>query len=158
MPLEPLRLDAESSLKANRATASVLLLYYQLLREGGITNDQTVYVNADDFDPFAYLSVEVSSQLSDVDQDLLREGAAIHLLCDLNDMVVEYEPDHLKLPLVKRILAALTAEECASVPEATAIAKEVAAAEGKLNYQDLAVSFARVYERYGIGRFRALVQ
>jgi len=158
MSLEPLRLDPEAAPTANRAMASVLLLYYHLLREGGITNDQTVYISPDDFDPFAYLSVEVPKELSDVDQELLRQGAAIHLLCDLNDMVGEYESDYLKQPFVRRIIAALSAEECVAIPEATAIAKEVASGEHLLNFQELAASLARVYERYVVGRFRALVQ
>jgi hypothetical protein len=157
MSLEPLRLDLQSSPIANRAMASVLLLYYHLLREGGITNDQTVYTNADDFDPFAYLTVEVTNELSDVDQVLLRQGAAIHLLCDLNDMVGEYESDYLKQPLVKKILAALAAAESAVIPEATAIAKEVVAGEHHMNYPELAASLANVYERYVVSRFRALV-
>jgi hypothetical protein len=157
MSLEPLRLDLQSSLIANRAMASVLLLYYHLLCEGGITNDQTIYTNADDFDPFAHLTVEVANELSDVDQVLLRQGAAIHLLCDPNDMVGEYESDYLQQPLVKKILTALADAEGAVIPEAAAIAKEVAAGEHHLKYQELAAGLASVYERYVVSRFRALV-
>ena len=72
----------------NRAMASVLLLYFHLLREGGITNDQAVYIDADDFDPFAYASVEVAPELDpEIDQALLREGAVVFLLCDLYDVI-----------------------------------------------------------------------
>jgi hypothetical protein len=158
MSPEPLRLDLQSSPIANRAVASVLLLYYHLLREGGITNDQTVYLNADDFDPFAYLNVEVANGLSDVDQELLRQGAAIHLLCDLNDMVGEFESDYLKQPLVKKIIAALATADDVAIPEAATIANEIAAGELGLKHQELAVSLASVYERYVVGRFRALMQ
>jgi hypothetical protein len=71
-----LDLDPQNPYAANGAMASVLLLYYHLLREGGITNDQTIYVNADDFDPFVYLNIKVPRELSDIDQTLLREGAS----------------------------------------------------------------------------------
>ena len=157
MPPEQIRLSLQNSAMANRAMASVLLLYYHLLREGGITNDQTVYVNPEDFDPFMYLSVEVSDDLSDVDEALLREGAAVHLLCDLNDIVGEYESDYLRQPHTKRILSALAAAHSTSVPEASAIANTVAANESSLNHQELAVRLDEVYQRYVVGRFRALV-
>jgi hypothetical protein len=157
MPPERLRLDLDSSQVANRATAAVLLLYYQLLREGGITNDQTIYVNAEDFDPFKYLTVEVSDELSDVDQALLREGAFIHLLCDLNDMVGEYESDYLKQPLVKQILAALSSTPNTPVPEGANIVRMVTAGESALDFQHLAVCLADIYKRYVVARFRALV-
>ena len=137
--------------------ASVLLLYYHLLREGGITNDQTVYIDPDAFNPFMYLTVEVEMGLTDVDQDMLREGAAIHLLCDLNDIVSEYESDYLKQPHAKKILAAFAAQKAAAVPEAAAIAKLILAGERSLNYQELSLLLSRVYEQYVVRRMQALV-
>lgn len=157
MSPERLRLDLDSSQVANRAMASILLLYYHLLREGGITSDQTVYVNAEDFDPFKYLAVTVSDELSDVDQVLLQEGAYIHLLCDLNDVVGEYESDYLKQPLVRRILSALSSTPDTLVPEGAAIVRMVAAGESTLDYQHLAACLAKIYTRYVVTRFRALV-
>lgn len=117
MASEKLKIDIENAAMGNRALASVLLLYYHLLREGGITNDQTVYVNSEDFDPFKYVGAEVSIELSDIDQKLLQEGAVVLLLCDLNDLIGEYESDYLKQPHVKRILAALSDGCEAVVPE-----------------------------------------
>ncbi len=152
-----MRLDLESSAIANRAVASVLLLYYHLLREGGITNDQTVYLNTDDFDPFTYLTVEVSNALTGVDQKLLRQGAVIHLLCDLKDIVGEYERDYLKQPLAKRILSASAAGHFAPIPEAVAVASMVSAGESQLNHQELESRLAQVYERYVVNQFRALL-
>ena len=85
-------IDFENAVQANRAMASVLLLYYHLLREGGIIHEQTVYVNLDDFDAFEYLTAEVTKeQRNETDQQMLREGAAIYLLCELNDVVTDYE-------------------------------------------------------------------
>lgn len=137
--------------------ASVLLLYYHLVREGGFTNDQTVYLCSQDFDPFVYLTVEVSAELPEVDQTLLQQGAAIHLLCDLNDMVGEYESDYLRQPFTKRLLSSLRTVEESSFPEVSAIVRAVEAGESNLDYQELAASLARVYEKYVLGCFRTLV-
>ena len=85
-------IDSKNAVQANRAMASVLLLYYHLLREGGLTHEQTVYVNLDDFDACEYLTAEVTKeQRNETDQQMLREGAAIYLLCELNDVVTDYE-------------------------------------------------------------------
>lgn len=153
----PLRLTMANAAVANRATASVLLLYYHLLREGGITADQTVYVDPDDFDPFAFLSAEVSEDLADVDASLLREGAIVHLLCDLNDLVGEHEDDPLGHSLTKRILSAAAAGRFEAVPEAVVITSLVAAGEARVRYPELREGLARVYERYVVARFRALL-
>lgn len=138
--------------------ASVLLLYFHLLREGGITNDQTVYVNVDDFDAFAFLKVEVSGQGTDIDQALLREGAVIHLLCDLNDVVGEYETDLLAQPLIRRIIAANTEGQLAAIPEAADIIEMVSAGELRLDVALLADRLKHVYQKYVLNRFRALAR
>jgi hypothetical protein len=137
--------------------ASVLLLYYHLLREGGITSDQTVYLSGEDFDPFKCLAVEVSNELSDVDQALLREGAYIHLLCDLNDVVGEYESDYLQQPLVRRVLSALSSAPRTIVPEGAEVVRMVAAGESTLDHRRLAACLSEIYRRYVVTRFRALV-
>ncbi len=157
MASEKLKIDIENAEMGNRALASVLLLYYHLLREGGITNDQTVYVNSEDFDPFKYVGAEVSIELSDIDQKLLQEGAVVLLLCDLNDLIGEYESDYLKQPHVKRILAALSDGCEAVVPEIIDIKKLVTSGESQLNYQDLSLCLKKVYERYVVGRFRSFL-
>ena len=157
MQHEKLQLRLENATLANRAMGSVLLLYYHLLREGGITNDQTIHVNVEDFHPFRYLSVEVSDELVGADQSLLREGAIIYLLCDLSDLVGEHNSDYLKQPLVQRILSALSSIHGTFFPEAGAIARMLSAGESELNYQDLAVRLAQVYQRYVVSRFGALV-
>jgi hypothetical protein len=114
-------------------------------------------VNAEDFDPFKYLAVQVSDELTDVDQTLLQEGAAVHLLCDLNDLVGEFESDYLQQPLVKRIVSALSAVQGNPIPEAAAIASMAAAGETVLNYQHLALRLTEVYERYVVSRIRSVI-
>ena len=142
----------------NRAMASVLLLYFHLLREGGITNDQTVYIDADDFDPFAYASVEVDLQLEpEIDQALLREGAVVFLLCDLYDVIGEHGSTYLELPWTARAIACLSEFGSASVPEVGPIVEMVAAGASSLDHRLLQVRIAEVYQRYVVARMRALV-
>lgn len=154
----PLHINNDNAMAGNRAVASVLLLYYHLLREGGITNDQTVYVNADDFDPFCYLCVEVEGNLSDIDANLLRQGAVVHLLCDLQDMIDNDEHHYLNHPLVQRILAAAAAGHLAAIPEAAAIVSMVSAGISGFSFATLQAQLAQVYERYVLGRMRSLVE
>jgi len=79
-----MHIDSENRTLGNRAMASVLLLYYHLIHEGGFTNDQMVYVDRQEFDVFSYVDVVVSpEQQYEIDQRLLRRGAAIGLLCEL---------------------------------------------------------------------------
>lgn len=142
----------------NRAMASVLLLYFHLLREGGITSDQTVYIDADDFDPFAYASVEVAPELEpDIDQSLLREGAVVFLLCDLYDVIGEFESSYLDLPWAARALACLSGAGRAAVPEVGPIVEMVASGASTLDHGLLQARIAEVYQRYVVSRMRALI-
>ena len=76
----------------NKAMANVLLLYFHILTEKGITNDQTVYLDEQEFDPEKFIDVVVSDSASvDIDESFLREGAIIFWLCELNDVVGEYD-------------------------------------------------------------------
>ena len=148
-------ITSENCSQGNRAIASVLLLYYHLIREGGITHEQTVYLTQDDFDPFTYLTVEVSkNQRSEIDEALLREGAVICLLCELNDLVTDYEVDYLRQPFTQKILEALARSAGDSVPEALVIAQEVSAGESKLNYKSLGSKLDSVFKMYVIQRFK----
>lgn len=154
-----MRIDSTNYAQANKAIASVLLLYYHLLREGGITNDQTVYLAPDNFDPFTYLAVEVSEdQRNEIDETLLREGAALCLLCDLNDLVADRDADCSTHPLFRKIVDALTQNAACAVPEALVIAQEVSASKSKLDHERLNTRLNVVFEKYVVGRFRALTQ
>jgi hypothetical protein len=149
-------IDFASAAQGNRAMASVLLLYYHLLREGGITHEQTVYVNPDDFDAFEYLTVRVETdQQGEIDQELLREGAAIYLLCELNDVVTDYGADYLSQPFTKKILAALARDAVGVIPQVQKILQAVCEGEASLDYPALQHSLHVVYEEYVVSKFRS---
>lgn len=141
----------------NRAIASVLLLYYHLAREGGITHNQTVYLAQEDFDPFVFLDVQVAEdQESEIDQTLLREGAVVYLLCELNDQIGDYESDFLKQPFVRKILEALATRGESVVPEVLAVAQELSQGEQQLNYASFSGKLHIIYEKYVNRRFKEL--
>lgn len=154
-----LRIDDANPVQGNRAMAAVLLLYYHLLREGGITNDQTVYVDADHFNGFDYLDVEVARELGgDIDQGLLREGAVVFLLCELDDMISDHEDAYLSMPLVQRILAAESLGRMSAVPEAEALVRLVNHGEEMLDHRRYREALDVIYEKYVISRMRELLQ
>ncbi|MDQ3058804.1 MAG: hypothetical protein M3R45_04685 [Pseudomonadota bacterium] len=146
-----------NSMQGNKAVASVLLLYYHLLQEGGVTHEQTVYLDPDDFDAFEYLKVEVASENLSIDQGLLRRGAVIALLCELNDMVTDYEDDYLSQPFTQKILAALGPEAIAVVPEVESIIEAVSKNEDSEHYSLFNQLLRQIFEKYVFREIKALV-
>lgn len=151
-------IDAHSACQGNKAMAWVLLLYYHLLREGGITHDQTVYINSEEFDAFEYVSVDVAlDQQNEIDQQLIRRGAVIFLLCELNDMVTDYEADYLAQPFTQRILDALASESAAAaIPEVPRIVQAVSKARGPLDCSAFQGLLREVFETYVVQEWKHL--
>lgn len=142
---------------ANRAMASVLLLYYHLLREGGITNDQTVYLDPAHFNALEYLDVTVdASGVGEIDAPLLREGAVVFLLCDLNDVVSEHEDDYLQWPFTQAIVQAHAFGRLAAVPEAALVIAQVERGIAHLDMARYRALLQGIYEKYVVGRWKAL--
>jgi hypothetical protein len=153
-----MHIDSENASAGNRAMAWVLLLYYHLLREGGITHEQTVYIDPDEFDAFQYLKAEVAvDQRSEISQDLIRQGSVIFLLCELNDVVTDYEADYLKHPFTQKILMALASPAAAAaVPESLEILNAMSTSERALNYSAFQGMLDRVFTKYVGQTFKAL--
>lgn len=150
-------IDSDNFPQGNRAMASVLLLYYHLIREGGFTNDQMVYVDRQEFDVFAYVDVTVSpDQQFEIDQPLLRQGAAVGLLCELNDMVSDYAQDYLAQPFTQRVLAALARVDAHDMPEVPAIVEAVTRGEAVLDPAGLQGMLRGVFETYVVAAFARL--
>ena len=64
-------IDGSNLKRGNAAMASILLLYYHLLEDGGFTHEQTIYLNDQDFDGFYFLEVKVSQYQAEINQQLL---------------------------------------------------------------------------------------
>ncbi len=134
----------------NTAMASVLLLYYHLLNEGGITNDQTVYLDPKDFDGFKFLGVEVKSSSSislDLDEKLIREGAVIYILCDLNDIVCEFE-DFQSQPEIHKYIEVLKRHADSPIVEVSLLLKHISMPEKEFNYSKYNEVLQGIYKKY----------
>jgi len=121
----------------NKAMASVLLLYFHLVDEGGFSHNQTVYVDPDHFDGFEFLGVEVNElphESLDLNEQLLREGAIIYLLSILNDIVGEYDSDFHLQPCTRRIVGALKSHQNSPIPEVSALLKLISAQGSGFDY------------------------
>jgi hypothetical protein len=153
-----MRINDNNYQLGNRALASVLLLYYHLLREGGFTNDQTVYLDPDIFNDFDFLSVQVTAEYQgDIDEALLQEGAVIYLLCELNDQIAEYENDYLKQPIVQKILKVHAAGHMSAVPESSKVIDMLLLKGEKLVYKDYQMALVIIFEKYVVNKFTALL-
>jgi hypothetical protein len=148
----------DNASQGNRAMAWVLLLYYHLLREGGFTHDQTVYVDAGEFNAFEYVAVQVApGQQSEINQRLIRQGAVIYLLCELNDLVSEFEEDYLQHHYAQSLLRALRSEPAkTAVPEVADIVQLASAGLAPGDHTALQGLLQNVFETYVVQGFRSL--
>ncbi len=136
--------------------ASVLLLYYHLLDERGIFNDQTVYVGSLDFNGFDFLDVKVKEEYNeslDINESLIREGAIIYLLCELNDVIGEFDDDFHSQPHTKKLIAALEKYSGPTIPEVSQLLKLLSVSEQELDYSTYNVILQGVYKKYVHGFF-----
>ncbi len=146
-----MKIDDTNFETGNKAMASVLLLYYHLIDEGGITNDQTVYLDPKDFNGFDFLDVEVKEQANwsfDLDEALIGEGAIIYLLCELNDIIGEYNEDFHRQPQTMKIIEVLKSHEYSPIAEVALLLNHVLVAEAEFNYQQYDVVLQSIYKKY----------
>ena len=143
----------------NQAMASVLLLYYHLLVEGGITNDQAVYVDQNIFDGYSFLNVEVTEQNNDseINEKLIREGAVIYLLCDLNDIIGEYEDNYLNHEYTIKLNKAYKEGLLSSILETDELFKLIIVPEQELNYNLYNECLCNIYNKYVVGMYSELL-
>lgn len=152
-------IDASNYRRGNKAMASVLLLYYHMIMDGGFGNDQNVYIDPNDFDGFSYLNVQVVEDYRlDIDEQLLREGAIVYLLCDVKDVIAEHEDDYLREDLIKTILALHKDGKFTAIPEATELLRVVDVPPPTLDYAKFNNILNGVYKKYVLGRFLRLIE
>lgn len=141
----------------NKATASVLQLYYHLLDEGGITNDQTIYIDSNDFNGFDFLNFKINENTNvnlDLDEELIKEGAIIYLLCDLNDIICEYDEDFHSQSKTKKIIDVFNGLEQLSIPETELLINQISVREMEFNYSKYNEILQDIYKRYVYGFFK----
>ena len=143
----------------NKAMASVLLLYYHLINDGGFTNDQTIYLDNNDFDGFSFIDTKVneSNCSLDIDERLINEGAIIFLLSELNDMIGEYDEDYLKQEFTNKIINSLQTRKTSYIPEANTLVELVLQGEDSLNYDKYSSLLKSIYNKYVLSKFKSFV-
>lgn len=149
-----MKINIENVELGNRAMAQVLLLFYHLLREGGITHDQTVYLDLEQFDPFKFLDVQVENQGTklDIDETLLRDGAFITMIIHLDDMVCEFEDDFLAHKFTRKILDKLRANKKSLPKEGDSILKLYETPESQFNYPEFQIIKQQLFEFHVVHR------
>lgn len=147
--------------------AWVWLLYYFILKEGGITHSQTVYGDGFGFDPFVLCTVEVDDELAgEMDASLIQEGAIVHMLCDLNDWLdndvidqpmLEEVVSFLEYPYVKRMLLAQKAGHLSAIPEFGEILQLLSVKHPVFPYEPYKKLLDTIVDRYVRGRWAAVL-
>ena len=136
--------------------ASVLLLYYHIVRAGGISNDETVYVEQR-FNPYDYLDVEITDGIAgEIDEQLIRQGAVVFLICDLNDMISEYDDSYLDQFTTQKILSVCENGLMDSIPESKDIVKLIESSYS-FDYDQYHELLNGIYQRYIKNTFCSLV-
>lgn len=153
-----MRIDSSNYESGNKAMAAVLLLYYHLVNGGGFTGNETVYIDPDDFDGYSFLNVEVTEGYEiDIDQALLRQGAIIYLLCDLNDMVGEFEESFHSQEPTKRIIIAYKQGELSEIRELENLLSLFSVGEGEFDFKKYQTILHKIFKLYVVGVFSELV-
>ena len=137
----------------NRAMAAILLLYYHLAWEGGITHDQTIYSGSLEFDPYLFLDVRLDG-CEEIDVSLLMEGAVIHLLCDLNDTMCNQEDDFTHWPSVQKLFSAHREGKLSAIPEAKDLIDHVIQHREAYHYPYFSKILHKIYKKYVLKRMR----
>lgn len=144
-----MKINSDNYAIGNRAMASVFLLYYHMIQDGGFTNDQTVYSNSVDVDLSALLDVQREGDGSgEIDDTLIREGAVISLLCDLDDMIGEFEEDYQTQPYTKSIISKLRGRVSNDVPESRDLVDLVADGIDTFSFEVYREMLTSIYEKY----------
>jgi len=148
-------IDSNNYMEGNNALASVLLLYYHIVGEGCFSGDETVYIDQRNFDGFTFLNVEVEDS-SEIPENILREGAVIFLLCNLNDMVVEHEESFLKADITKKIISAFKAERMTAIPETDILFRLFEVPESRFDFVEYNRILILIYKKYILGVYKKI--
>ncbi len=140
----------------NKATANILLLYYHILNEKGITHSQTVYIDEKEFNGFDFIDVQVIEQEKEcleIDERLLKEGSIIYLICELNDIVSEYEEDFHSKELTKKICKVLETHKDYPISEISLLLEQIMVVESEVDWSTYNKILDIIYKKYIEGLF-----
>ena len=144
-----MEINSDNYEKGNKAMASVLLLYFHIMREGFFTGSETVYIDSSDFEGFSYLEACIEeSYKPDIDENLIREGAIIYLLCELNDMVVEHDECFLGFEYTQKIIRAFQEGKMSAIPETTMLFELFKTSEINFNYEKYNDALNLIVKKY----------
>ena len=148
---------AENYDQGNKAMASVLLLFYHLADGGGFIGSETVYIDRDLFNGFDYIDVSVdSSNRNEICEKLLRRGAVIYLLSELNTMIGEFRDDRPNLNFTKEIVDVLEQKALLTIPELCPLLKLFETKGTKFDYKKYHESLGIIFSKYVLGMFNKL--
>ncbi|MCW9052705.1 MAG: hypothetical protein OQJ91_10415 [Motiliproteus sp.] len=153
-----MRIDADNPYRGHDAMASVLLLYYQIVMYGGIYNDETVCIHPYRFNGFDFLDVDVDEGYADIDEKLLREGACIYLLCDLNDSISEYSDCYLSQGTTAKFIEVFKAGRMSAIPEIAELIETIGPTEADIDSDRYCQLLDQIYQRYVLNTFQELMQ
>ncbi|NVJ98437.1 MAG: hypothetical protein HWE25_09810 [Alphaproteobacteria bacterium] len=118
-----------------QATAAILLLYRELAHAGKIENDEGVYLQICNVDPFDCANIDIDDDLADeIDEEFIRCGGAVALLCELNDIISENEDDFLQHPLLGKILGTFRAGNVSRIEQISQIVELFNVSEMEFNF------------------------
>ncbi|MBF7074442.1 hypothetical protein ISG33_13630 [Glaciecola sp. MH2013] len=137
--------------------ASVLLLYYHLVEGGGFIGSEAVYIDPDHFNGVDYIDVSVeSSNRNEICEELLRQGAVIYLLCNLNTMIGEFREERPDLNFTKKIVDMLKRKALFTIPELAPLLKLFDMAGPKFDYKKYYELLDIIFLKYVVGKFSEL--
>ncbi len=152
-----MKIDETNYEQGNKAMASVLLLYYHSASSGGFTGDDTVFIDANIFDGYSYLDAVVTDWYEvEIDQKLIREGAVIYLLCDLNDTISEYEDDFLKQKFIIKIIDAYQEGKLSAISETDQLFALFKQTEKEFDFKSYIEIMHIIVNKYVAGTFNEL--
>lgn len=147
-------------MKASMAKAAVLLIYTDLIQEGGCFGiDSTAAIPAveyfEEFNGFNFLNCTAihEGHCTAKVLDLIREGAVIFLLCDLSDSMGMYEEDYLMHPHVQNIIKAYNDGLLDVIPETKELFALLEVPKKQLKWPEFINLNKAIYNKYVLGWF-----
>ena len=104
------------------------------------------------------VNATVSEDVSvDIDQALIRQGAMVYWVCEINDVVGEYDDSFHSHPYFTEVFEKLKQHCSAVYPEVASLLGLLAVEEDCLNYQQYNSAIKAVFKKYVFERMQSIV-